>query len=125
MNDFFGEVIYAYTRADALEDGVLVDVTELAKEAGFKCPVAVTRGVWADIENIPPRFQGLQDVTGRLWDILFMGRLAIRQYQGDGHVLLYRLIMHVGRKTYYDLKMVSGPGDNGELVITIMRPDED
>jgi hypothetical protein len=28
------EVIYAYTRAQALEDGVLVDVSEMAKEAG-------------------------------------------------------------------------------------------
>jgi type I site-specific restriction endonuclease len=30
----FGEVIYSYTRAQAIEDGVLVDVTDMAKEAG-------------------------------------------------------------------------------------------
>src|SRR4051812_27741843 len=39
----FGEVIFAYTRKQAIEDGVLVDVTETAKEAGFKIPVALTR----------------------------------------------------------------------------------
>ena len=37
MND---EIIYAYTRAQAIEDGVLADVSEVAKEAGFRYPVA-------------------------------------------------------------------------------------
>ena len=41
QNPLFGPVIYAYTRAQAIEDGVLADVTETAKEAGFKLPVAV------------------------------------------------------------------------------------
>jgi hypothetical protein len=30
------KVISTYTRAQALEDGVLVDVSEMAKEAGIK-----------------------------------------------------------------------------------------
>jgi len=34
--DVFGPVIYAYTRAQAIEDGVLVDVSKMAKEAGIK-----------------------------------------------------------------------------------------
>lgn len=41
------EVISVYTRAQALEDGVLVDLTDWAREAGFKIPVAVTQGVWS------------------------------------------------------------------------------
>ncbi len=41
-SDSDSEVIYAYTRAQALDDGILVDATALAKEAGFKWPVAVT-----------------------------------------------------------------------------------
>jgi len=31
----FGDVIYAYPRAQAIEDGVLVDVSETARKAGF------------------------------------------------------------------------------------------
>ena len=42
------EVIYAYTRAQALEDGVLVDASEIAREAGIGFPVALTRAVWAN-----------------------------------------------------------------------------
>ena len=35
-------VISSYTRAEAIEDGVLVDVSKVAREAGIKYPVAVT-----------------------------------------------------------------------------------
>ncbi len=37
---FFGNVISTYTRAQAIEDGVLVDAGSMAQEAGFKWPVA-------------------------------------------------------------------------------------
>ena len=40
------EVIYAYTRKDALTDGVQIDVSEVAREAGLKFPVYLTRAVW-------------------------------------------------------------------------------
>ena len=33
---FFGKVISTYTRAQAIEDGVLIDVGSMANEAGFK-----------------------------------------------------------------------------------------
>ena len=42
------EVIFTYTRAQAIEDGVLVDVTKEAKEYGFRFPVAVTNRLWED-----------------------------------------------------------------------------
>ncbi len=117
------EMISVYTRADAIRDGVLIDVSETAQEAGFRWPVAVTAGVWALIQDIPPRFQGFQDVAGRLWDVLWMARLAVRQ--GQGTEKLYRLILHNGRYTYATLRLVSGPGDDMEPVITIMLPHED
>ncbi|MCF5089180.1 hypothetical protein GIW57_03195 [Stenotrophomonas sp. PA-6-5C] len=37
------DLIHSYTRAQAIEDGVLVDVSDVAKEAGFKLPVAIIR----------------------------------------------------------------------------------
>ena len=45
---FFGEVISTYSRAQAIEDGVLIDAGSMASEAGFKWPVALTSAVWAD-----------------------------------------------------------------------------
>ena len=38
-------VIHVYTRAQAIADGVLIDATELAREAGFRFPVALSAEV--------------------------------------------------------------------------------
>ena len=48
----FGEPINVYTRRQAIEDGVLVDLMQpetagLVREAGFKFPVAMTAGAFA------------------------------------------------------------------------------
>ncbi len=42
LTEFFGNVIHTYTRAQAIEDGVLIDVSETSSEAGFKWPAAIT-----------------------------------------------------------------------------------
>ncbi len=75
------DLISSYTRAQAIADGVLVDVTETAKEAGFRCPVALTRAAWADCvawSEADTRRQVPQDEAGRLWDVLWMARNQIR-----------------------------------------------
>ncbi len=51
-----------------------------------------------------------------------MARLVACQ---GGSEAVYRLTMHVGRASSYRVKMVSGPSDQGEHVLTLMRPDED
>src|SRR5947209_19701172 len=82
------EVIYAYTRAQALEDGVLVDVSEMAKEAGIKFPVALTSAVYGKYVEVPAGVVG-QDERGRLWDILWMFRCAAAKFNGS--TLLFKL----------------------------------
>lgn len=72
----FGKIISTYTRNQAIEDGLLVDVTQQAKEAGFNCSVCVTNGVWAVINEIPDNVKR-QDADGRLWDVLFMLRYLV------------------------------------------------
>ena len=122
------EVIYAYTRAQALEDGVLVDVSEMAKETGIKFPVALTSAVYDKYVEVPDGITG-QDEGGRLWDILWMLRCAARQCHRDTlHFQLYVRNHNRERLDYQDLvtlKAVCSPGDRGEPVITIMLPDED
>ena len=75
------DLISTYTRADAIRDGVLVDVSETAREAGFRWPVAMTRGAYEDFvawSAADSRRQTWQDESGRLWDVLTMARLAAR-----------------------------------------------
>lgn len=121
------QVIYAYSRADALQDGVLVDVTEWASAktgfmGGFAVPVAVTAAVWHDIEQFSPKSH--QDIRGRAHDVLALASLAARRASGKSTVF-FRVHMRVGRSQMQTYKLVCGPGDNAEPVITIMRPDED
>lgn len=123
------EVIYAYTRKQAIADGVLVDVTETAKEAGFRIPVALTCAVWAEYVAVPEGVEG-QDEVGRLWDVLWMCRFGIgRGNNRDASEVLFQL--HVrndnreGDPPLVTLKAVCGPDDDGEPCITIMLPVED
>jgi len=129
MHEVFGEVIYSYTRAQAIEDGVLIDVTRMAQEAGFKFPVAVTASVWH--EYIIPNDELVslgQSYEGRLWDVIFMLKHYAARKQGDiVNYKLYFVMMHNGKpvEEVVELKAVCGPGDDAEPVITIMKPEED
>ena len=65
----FGEVIFSYTRARAIADRVLIDVTPTALEAGFRFPTAVTGNLMAEIETIPRQYSH-EDREGRLRDVM-------------------------------------------------------
>ena len=129
---YFGEVISTYTRAQAIEDGVLVDAGPMAKEVGFTLPVALTAAVWADCvvwTDDDSRKMPFQDQSGRLYDVLFMAAFAIQTSADSGDRLLYELY-RVPRDGYsteakpVTLKLIIGPGDQGEPVLTILLPEE-
>jgi hypothetical protein len=125
VSSFYGPVISAYTRADALSDGVLIDVSAMAREAGLRHPTAVTSAVWAQYVAVPEGVEA-QDEQGRLWDILMTLCFAILR-DGKGNQLLYDVLVRNNNTSprRVTLKAVCGPGDSAEPVITIMRPDED
>ncbi len=78
-NDEF-VLIAAYSRAQAIEDRTLDDVTQLAKQAGIKAPVALTRAVWDRyVELSPAAEKARNNITGRMRDILWMFRVAALQ----------------------------------------------
>ena len=129
VDNVFGPVIYGYSRAQAIEDGVLVDVSETAKEAGFKFPVALTRAVYEDCvawDEKDNERQTHQDVEGRLWDVVFMASLAAKQGGQEIRFSLYRVPRggHGVRARQVTLKAVVGPGDTMEPTITVMELDE-
>jgi hypothetical protein len=120
------DLIYSYTRADALRDGVLIDVSATAREAGIRWPVALTCAAWGRCVRVPPGV-ACQDEAGRLWDVLFLLALAARRSAGAE----VRYGVHVrtdnreGTPPLVRLKALCGPGDGGEPVVTVMLPDED
>ena len=125
---FGDEIIHSYTRAQALEDGVLVDVSTTAREAGITFPLAVTARVWSDLVTPDPRAVAWgQSVEGRLWDLMSMLRFTIRASRGGGQVLYFRCIfvLKERQRRTVTLKAVCGPGDDAEPTITVMFPEED
>ena len=133
MESIFGEVVSTYTRAQAIADGVLIDVGITAKEAGFRIPVAVTEAAWQDCIAWTERDnkrQVYQDQSGRLWDVLFMAVVAAKGCASGGDRLQFQLsrVPRDGRSTeptLATLKLIVGPGDDGEPVTTILLPNED
>ncbi len=133
MASVFGEVISTYTRAEAIADGGLVDVSSMAREAGLCIPVAVTAAVWEDCIVWTERdnaHQTYQDQSGRLWDVLFMAAQAAKACAANNDRLQFQLY-RVPRDgcstepTLMTLKLMVGPGDQGEPVTTILLPNED
>ena len=121
------QVIDEYTRATAIDDEALIDVSEPAKEAGLKHATAVTAAVWGKYIAVPPGVSG-QDEAGRLWDILWMLRCAIARCNSQGPNLMYPLyVANLPDKPaeLIELKANCGPGDEMEPVLTIMLPSED
>lgn len=117
-----------YSRAQAIEDGVLVDVTETAKEAGFNIPVAITHFAWVKAV-IGSSKAVCQDEAGRLWDVLTVLFFSIKRMKKDrrSSTIRFTVSVRVDEHTNRDirLKSICGPGDNAEPVLTIMLPDED
>ena len=152
MEDLFGPPISSYSRAQAIEDGVLVDVSALAREAGIRFPVAVTAGVFAilapwagsasgDIERPQPGeplYGAGQDFTGRAWDMLTILKLEIRRGQRRDRVDFAPLFVRESRRCSAKtlradpyitepvaMYAICGPGDDTAPVVTIMLPEED
>jgi hypothetical protein len=40
------DIIFKYTRADAIKNGILIGVSNSATQQGIKCPVAITKALW-------------------------------------------------------------------------------
>ena len=124
----FGPVIYAYTRKQAVADGVQVDVTKTAKEAGIKFPMFLTRAVYDTYVTVPPDVTG-QDEAGRLWDVVWMTRFAILRAHGHTDRCPVALYVRNNNRRAKLVKLIAQCGpldmDDPQPAITVMMPDED
>ena len=124
----FGPVIYAYTRAQAVADGVQVEVTKTAQEAGIKFPMFLTRAVFEAYVAVPPDVTG-QDEAGRLWDVVWMTRFGIiRARPGCDRIPVAFYVRNDNRAARL-VKLIATCGaldiDDPQPAITVMMPDED
>lgn len=119
-------LIHFYSRREAIADGVLVDVSDAAREAGFRFPVALTHAAWATCVCVPDGVS-CQDEAGRLWDVLTMLRHACRSAARDKSTLYFDVLVLNDETTPKPvrLKSVCGPDDDLTPCITVMLPGED
>ena len=124
----FGSVIYSYTRKQAVADGVQVEVTKTAKEAGISFPVFLTRTVFDAYVAVPASVE-CQDEAGRLWDIVWMLRFAILRSRSHTDRVPVALYVRNDNHRAKLVKLIAQCGpldmDDPAPAITVMMPDED
>ena len=124
----FGEVIYSYTRAQAVADGVQVEVTKTAQEAGIKFPMFLTRAVFDTYVAVPEGVTG-QDEAGRLWDVVWMTRFGILRARPGADRIPVALYVRNDNRAARLVKLIATCGpldmDDPQPAITLMMPDED
>ena len=131
-------LISCYSRADALADGVLIDLSTIGQEAGLRFPVAITRAAWEawiGWTDDDTKRQTYQDEAGRAWDVVHMLavklRAVTRSRPNDSNSRVefqFYAVPRGGRGTrprLTTLKCFCGPGDDAEPVLTILTLTED
>ena len=134
-HDIFGDPIAIYTRTQAIEDGVLVDAStgDLAEVSRqhYKWPVAMTAAVYNLMDRAVQDERLCNDWKGVWHDVLWMSRKYItKRLSPSAHLFEVATSEWSSRKRdlvsrVLTLKIVCGPGDHGEPVLTVMLPGED
>ena len=127
------EIVFRYSRKQAMRDGVLVDCTNadfgnLCRQLGIRVNVAMTSGAWAaTIGGIDDELPPGQSIEGRLWDVLYAWRYAISLSGGETDRVDFKVsvLTDDAKRKVVNLWSLIGPGDEGEPVITIMLQGED
>ncbi|MGC8590400.1 DUF6573 family protein [Athalassotoga sp.] len=105
------EYIDSYSRKQAIDDGILIDVSDLAKANGIRYPVAMTNSLYTLLTD---------GLVGTLWTFLERFSEMARSAKGD---TLTGFIVARGVPVHF--KALAHPGDDMEPVITIMLEEED
>ncbi|WP_137725608.1 DUF6573 family protein [Prescottella subtropica] len=132
MNDdltsLYGPVIASYTRADALTDGVLHDVTDIAREHGILLPTAIAAHAWAAAVAWHTPATAADYEPSRTWTVLLHAAHALRRAKRLGREGMQEFTFVPAPDldetydlddTYVTLGIEVGPGDHGEAVLTI------
>jgi hypothetical protein len=121
-------VVHRYSRAQALADQVLVDISDVARDAGIRYPIAVTATAWALAVDLTDAARAAGcDRVGRTWDVCWMLRWAMANAAPHVDDLQFRVLVVRDQiePTLVTLRAICGPGDDGEPVITVCIPEED
>jgi len=124
----FGPIIFSYSRKQAIDDGVLIDVTPIANKIGFKLHTVVTCGVISELcDGQHADFNKFTAVHSLLLDLMKAIRLSARNQASDRVDFKHRLHVRGSESDIRELDLYAlvGPGDDAEAVLTVMLIGED
>lgn len=120
--------ISSFSRANMLENGLLIDVSNTAESMGFTGPVALSNAEW---EGIMQPYEGTDRPievikSGALWDCLWMLYIGLKHTKSETPEFLFPVILDCENiDAIFILKAVIGPDDDGYPVITILKREEE
>lgn len=128
--EIFALNVSAAARKQAIEDGLLIDVSDVAWDAGFSRPTFVTASVWNDCvawAADDDAKQVRQDQQERLWNLLLMAWVGNPRARASVAYRLLRVPRDGQSKVAQTvlLKIVLSKADDGARLLTILFPDED
>ena len=121
-------IIHTYSRRQVIEDHMLFDVSNTAKECSFNIPVAITRNLlYSYIEPSEACEKIGQSLSGRLRDVLAVLSFEARKAKGDRLTFKVVFLMdaETGGTETVEILAIIGPGDEGEAVLTVMLPEDE
>ncbi|MXZ43653.1 MAG: hypothetical protein F4Z01_01540 [Gammaproteobacteria bacterium] len=138
MSDFFDnnpeqlaiDPAYTGSRAEAIAEGTIIDVSDLGRQVGFKWPVAMTKAVWEDSvswSDEDSEQQVPQNQKSRLFSVVGACADYVRTRGPQADRMRFRINRiprdGVSRGAQQRLlQVVAHPGDDGEPVLTIRIP---
>ncbi len=126
MSEDFEEIC-TYTRKDALETGLLIDVSPVAINTGFAWPVAITAEVWQDCIQLPGQGRTIHQGESELVnELLYLLMHEIQNGDQDRAEISLNFLLHSNPSSLkpVTLKAVVTPDDDGNPCITILKPLE-
>lgn len=119
------QVVRYSSRAQALKDGTLVDITVAAEQAGLRgLHVAMTREAWSRCVAATPVMENAgSNRHRRLWEVAGMLHAAMRRSVPRCEITLeIRCLDQSLRTIAVPLRVVAGTGDAGKPVLTLTLP---
>ena len=119
----FGPIIFSYSRSQAIEDGVLIDVTREARRLGFSLHTVMTCGVIGELVEMIRRRKPEDLIKYPIEKIKSAAITAALDMLRDKiaatpkESMTDRMDFKAGDVELWSL---IGPGDNGEPVLTVM-----
>lgn len=113
-------------RQEAIQSGILIDVTPTAKELGLTFPVTITKPLW-DIGIVTNHSLSQEEQTGRLRDILMAFRLRLASLATISPLIDFPALLAMPPSTVpqpVPLFAIIQPDAGNQANVTLLLPNE-